>query len=554
MIHLKPATARGALLVVLLMGALGSPTQARAQGMPARPILPIDEPIPPGEPEDPLEVTGYPIEPPSRHGFDDFFSKPPVDVPHERGDFNRNRGEHVAVTDASKGDNPCGDGSNPISGNPIVLSTGDKIEPELDFVSAGEMPLTLQRTYNHFWKYLGLFGKHWTSSFDYSLVWQNSDALIFAQRPDGRRIKFIRVGVTNRWNEDKPSPVAYIVKNADNTYTHTTEGNGTETYDGGGKPLVIRNAHGIGWTYTYAANHYPTQITHTSGRFVQLTWTSGQLTTVTDPAGAQFAFAYTANAFGSGLHRLASATRPGVAGDPATTISYFYEDARYPGGLTGKAYNGVRYSTFAFDDQARAIKSEHSPAGTDRFTYVYSGAAARTAGTAARSAAARIELQSDDPSMPVAAGHRRRRQGRSAGRRERGAGGCRRRDHRCDRYDHERPRDQSARPQDDLHVPRRHGSIRSAARRRRIAPRARNRAATMRTATRTSSPTSTATTPTTTTTRKASSRRRPRPTTPRSRGPRRTCGIQPGTARPAKPSRAITRRATRTRPTSALPR
>ena len=81
MIHLKPATARGALLVVLLMGALGSPTQARAQGMPARPILPIDEPIPPGEPEDPLEVTGYPIEPPSRHGFGDFGSRTPFEVP-----------------------------------------------------------------------------------------------------------------------------------------------------------------------------------------------------------------------------------------------------------------------------------------------------------------------------------------------------------------------------------------------------------------------------------------------------------------------------------------
>ena len=72
------------------------------------------------------------------------------------------------------------------------------------------------------------------------------------------------------------------------------------------------------------------------------------------------------------MHRLASATQPGVTGDPATTIAYYYEDARYPGGLTGKAYNGVRYSTFAFDDQARAIKSEHATGGIDRFTDAYS--------------------------------------------------------------------------------------------------------------------------------------------------------------------------------------
>jgi YD repeat-containing protein len=285
---------------------------------------------------------------------------------------NDNRGDRTDVPDASTGDDPCDKGANPISGNPIVLGTGDKIEPELDFASAGEMPLTLTRTYNHFWKYVGLFGKHWVSSFDYSLVWQSSDALIFAQRPDGRRIKFVRVGATNRWNEDKPSPVAYIVKNADSSYTHFTEANGVETYDGGGKPLKIADAHGIAWTYTYTLN-YPTRVTHTSGRYVQLTWSAGQLTTVTDPAGAAYVFTYTPNAFGAGVHRLASAIHPGTSGDPATTITYFYEDARYLGGLTGKAYNGVRYSTFAYDDQARAIKSEHATGGIDRFTYAYTG-------------------------------------------------------------------------------------------------------------------------------------------------------------------------------------
>ncbi len=286
---------------------------------------------------------------------------------------NDNRGDHVDVTDASQGD-PCDDdGSNPISGNPIVLSTGNKVEPELDFASAGEMPLTLRRTYDHFWKYPGLFGKYWISSFDYSLVWQNNDALIFAQRPDGRRIKFVRVGTTNRWNEDKLSPVAYIVKNADGTYTHATEDIATETYDGGGKPLVIKDPHGIGWTFTYAANHYPTRITHTSGRYIQLTWTSGQLTSVTDPTGAVYAYTYTANAFGSGLHRLASSTRPGATGDPAATVAYFYENPSFPGGLTGKSFNGVRYSTFAYDAQARAVSSEHATGGIDRMTYAYTG-------------------------------------------------------------------------------------------------------------------------------------------------------------------------------------
>ncbi len=365
------AAVRHGWLVIVLASVTAPCGILRAEDGLRRPILPIDRP--PGQLPDVVVTAPYPPDPPSRHGFDDFWSHTHPDPHGERpDDFNPNHGDRTDVPDASAGDDPCEDGADPISGNPIVLGTGDKVEPELDFIAGGEMPLTLTRTYNHFWKYVGLFGKHWVSSFDYSLVWQSSDALIFAQRPDGRRIKFIRVGITNRWNEDKPSPVAYILKNPDSSYTHYTEANGVETYDGGGKPLKIADAHGIAWIYTYTLN-YPTRITHTSGRHVQLTWTAGQLTTITDPAGAVYAYTYTANAFGSGRHRLASATQPGTAGDPASTITYFYEDVRYPGGLTGKAFNGVRYSTFAYDDQARATRSEHATGGVDRYTYAYTG-------------------------------------------------------------------------------------------------------------------------------------------------------------------------------------
>ncbi len=313
---------------------------------------------------------------PKPPGYD--FSRGFGGGPRERGDgFNGNRGENKDIKDASAGDPACpkegeSSGPNPISGNPIVLSTGNKVEPETDFVSAGEMPLSLRRTYNHYWNYLGLFGKYWVSSFDYSLVWQSGEAQIFAQRPDGRRIKYVRVGTTNRWNEDKAQPIAYISKNADGTWSLLAEDDVTEKYDGSGRPLEIRNSHGIGWTFSYSTN-YLSQVTHTSGRSVKFAWAAGQLTQVTAPDGGVFSYTYTANAFGSGQHRLASSASPAATGNPAVTITYFYEDARYPGGLTGKAFNGIRYSTFAYDALARAIKSEHATGGIDRFTYVYSG-------------------------------------------------------------------------------------------------------------------------------------------------------------------------------------
>ena len=308
--------------------------------------------------------------------------------------FVQNRGERISVRDAREGD-PCGSsanpdaGSSPRSGNPVVLSTGNKVEAEVDFVSRGEMPLSLARTYNYSWNYQGLFGKFWVSSFDYSLVRVGESdivPLLFLQRPDGRRIRFNIQSLT-RWVEDKAQPVAYVVKNADGTFTHYTEDLGVETYNAVGRPLTIRNLQGIGWTYIYGSGNlanYPVRITHTSGRSVQLNWTiseeaggttGGYLTSVTAPDNSLFTYAYSLNAFGRGLHRLASVTAPTLAGNASTQVSYHYEDVVKPGALTGKSFQGVRYSTFEYDGVGRATLSKHhlNSGIVDQYAYLYTG-------------------------------------------------------------------------------------------------------------------------------------------------------------------------------------
>jgi hypothetical protein len=60
--------------------------------------------------------------------------------------FDPNRGDQLNVADAAK--SPCDQ-----RGNPVVLPTGNKIESMTDFASFGEMPLTLERTYNRRWTY-----------------------------------------------------------------------------------------------------------------------------------------------------------------------------------------------------------------------------------------------------------------------------------------------------------------------------------------------------------------------------------------------------------------
>lgn len=285
------------------------------------------------------------------------------------GAYSGNAGAKEQETSDERDKDQCGDEAGPsTAGNPVVLATGNKVEHELDFAAEGEMGLYLARTYNHYWSATGLFGRHWISNLDYTLAPSGNGNFLWAQRPDGRRIKFVRTAQGDRWLEDKAEAVAYITRESNGHYVLRNDANGTERYSPEGYIVRLTNEQGISWSFTYE-NKYLKEVIHTSGRSMRFAWEGGRLVSVTDPAGAIYRYGYDANAFGSGAgkHRLASATLPGA---PATTIQYHYEDSRLPGALTGKSFNGVRYSTFAYDTSGRAVSSEHA-GGIQRHTFSY---------------------------------------------------------------------------------------------------------------------------------------------------------------------------------------
>ncbi len=271
-------------------------------------------------------------------------------------------------------------------GNPIVLSTGNKIESEIDFSSGGERGLYLERIYNHDWTGFGLFGGHWQSNFDYKLTFGTtainacyprpgggtcgvgSNTIIYAWRPDGRTIKYVK-NANGLFYEDKPSPISTITVQANGTFVLSDDMFNRETYSSAGYIANVQDDHNIGWTFSYSGT-YPTRVTHTSGRYVDFTWTGTQLTSVRDPAGNYYGYAYSANIFGAGLNRLSAISMPGT---PTTSVTYHYEVSADTGALTGKSINGVRYSTFAYDGSGYAIKSEHN--GQDKVTLSYTAGA-----------------------------------------------------------------------------------------------------------------------------------------------------------------------------------
>jgi|GEM_PF-261693 len=337
----------------------------------------------------------------------------------------------LSQRDANAGtDTDCNDPAKPVSaaGNPVVFSTGNKIEPEVDFVSSGEMALSLKRTYNYYWNGIGIFGRRWLSDYDYKLLFTTDDPTspcytrpgnsrcdpfnqpIWAQRPDGRKIKFnYSATPTPGWYEDKASPIAKIIQTG-SIYTLYSESRTVEVYDFYGFPSYLTNEQGIGWAFTYDASHYLTRVTHSSGRHVDFGWSNGLLANVTDPAGNIYRYTYATIAVGNALVAppqsdassslikrsqtqslllmpmlddppptpynppiqtmvalLKGTTQPGST---STTLTYHYEDTRFATALTGKTVNGTRYSWFTYDANARAIETKHAN-GTARYQFYY---------------------------------------------------------------------------------------------------------------------------------------------------------------------------------------
>lgn len=207
--------------------------------------------------------------------------------------------------------------------------------------------------------YIGHADRKWRHNHDYYLYIQRSDGnQIIAYRPDGTDIPFKNL------HAQLPVPVRLsrlpaTDPIAPNGYLYTAETLNREYYDTQGRILKIINRDGFAHTYAYDSQN------------------PALLRSVTDSSGAIMAFAYDAQ------NRLAEMTTPdgqiyrythhpdnglySAVIYPDNTPSnpndnpgreYLYEDPRFPGALTGIRDDGIRYATFSYDHNGRAIMSE----------------------------------------------------------------------------------------------------------------------------------------------------------------------------------------------------
>lgn len=327
-----------------------------------------------------MQCTFPPYKPPEQPPV----TLPPASVPstpqNPGGDGAKDKATVNNLNTAANSSDPCAS-----AGNPVMLASGNKVEFETDLVLSGAYPLLVERVYNRNSSGRGLFGDRWFTALDRRMVF--GDGFVRLLRSDGSEFRLNYSGSSDSWllvpETNEPQAQLRVTRSGVNRFRFVDSGGNVETYSSGGSLLSASDPNGVGWTLSYDNPDYvvgasinPTlrRVTHTNGRSLNFTiGTAGGaavLTQVVDPEGKSINYGY------DSAGRLTTVTYPPTvrlaspsANAVSDVITYHWGDngtSQY----MGKSFNGVRYSTFAYDGQNRATLSEHA-GGADRHTFAY---------------------------------------------------------------------------------------------------------------------------------------------------------------------------------------
>ena len=252
--------------------------------------------------------------------------------------------------------------------HPVMPGIGTKVLTEQDGSGSAELPIARSYRSSVLFGTVSGAGRwvfNWERALDVGGVKSNSStALVTALREDASVFMF-----------RKGAGAAWVASGTNDTLQGVVDGNGAltawqyaspntgalETYDTKGRLTTVRERNGRTTTLTYDANGQLAQVIAPTGRALTFAYDAqGRVSSITAPDGAITQYAYNANGM------LTTVTWP-----DNTTRQYVYEDTRFPTALTGVIDEaGVRYATYAYDDQGRAITSELT-AGADRYQFQY---------------------------------------------------------------------------------------------------------------------------------------------------------------------------------------
>jgi len=250
--------------------------------------------------------------------------------------------------DREKGEIACS------QGNPVNPGVGNKYQLETDYEGSRPFPLKATRAYNS-------IGGSWQILPEFNYVpGEVAGQLI---RPDGKGLSYFPYGGVE-WRTTSPEMTGRLSIAVDESgavvgWRYTTLDNQVELYDTAGRITSITQRSGISHAYTYTESEIT--VTHSLGGSLTYARNAlGVITGFTDPAGNLYSYSYNANGLITGV------SYPDGGGR-----TYHYEDGNYNDLLTGISdANGDRFATWMYDNNRRAIVSEHN-GGAERTTFDY---------------------------------------------------------------------------------------------------------------------------------------------------------------------------------------
>lgn len=271
-------------------------------------------------------------------------------------------------------------------GNPVMVSTGAKVQHEVDTIGMASTNMRIERTYRVF-RHTSE-EENWSFWFDRTLKFKNLEddgrpRLIEGARGDGTYFEFQWDRTTKKYLSSTHKSATIEALNS--TYTewlHIQDGI-ADRYErrsvGDIKHTLLMSSQRLGGglqNFTYAPDSLQLQeITDEQGRKLVLTWgASKQIASISGPEGsAHYNYDFPWGAYPSlrRSSRLISVDYRDLYNMVLSTRSYHYEDTYHPYLLTGITdENGNRFANYTYDSTGRTVMSEHA-GGANRYSFVY---------------------------------------------------------------------------------------------------------------------------------------------------------------------------------------
>jgi len=249
-------------------------------------------------------------------------------------------------------------------GNPINTASGNKIHSDTHYAGDAHTDLKLTLFYNSQEMTSSVFGSNWHSSYHRGLTFSTDGTKIMVSRLDGRVDKFTK-SFTGSWTSD-PDVTSVLsaifdASNNQNGWQLTLPDDSAEIYSMDGRLSSVVSRTGLSTNLTYDSYFRLATVTGPFGHTLNFTYDNmGRVTSFTDPGGAVYNYSYDA------YSNLASVKFP-----DGSSRKYLYESTSFLNALTGIIDENInRFATYTYDDQARAISSEHA-GGVNKITVTY---------------------------------------------------------------------------------------------------------------------------------------------------------------------------------------